>query len=694
MLNEDDKKYLKGNIEKKIDDLDKKMSKKSSSAKSVNNPTTEIGKKLQELYKKDEEREDTKKYLEELKNKNDNGEATIAQKIEMLSLNLKTAIPDDFKIAMKETSASMKKGANQAISGANHLVGRAMMTNPLTALLWQNRDIAKAMWDMGMGGAKILGSAIGGIGRGAAGLVNASVNMFKKKDKPKTEEEVPEQEETPRSVIDSDNDLEDLSEEEKSTAQKINELHDLFFKGKFFQKQEKEEKQRQNILSKGLSGLGKSMQAVNKVIEVIAAKQKLILGGLMLGAVGILALVGWFKDGGFERLIDRLNPKNEHNKKNENRNSLVRQNVTTAPYSGKELQSMFNEQSKNMTNLTGGNISYSKIPQGNYNRHTGRTSYIKDVKATFNNGEKGKLAPVLAPFDGECTSLKLLTKINNGESTDRRFEISIKPRKKDIIKYTQGKKSDSITSWELQELIIENLIEPQVDKGDTFSKGFPLGFSDGSVTFRAASGAQSGEAEKAILENYLKDYNTQIDEAKKDNYAGNFEILAKEKTKDRADKLVNSVIKATRDSNAVLSKDNFDPVYNTIDWLEYSTNFNKERDKVNSQIVGDINNVNNTRFNKNEVDDLSGNPEITKTQLPPDNTNAGNKTDTDIENKKQELKEVEKQIAENQKAVNTVPSSNKQSPVNVSVSPQEQNIPSQSSEMMNVSQYNRATESN
>lgn len=691
MLNEDDKKYLKGNIEKKIDDLDKKLSSKKASEKSASNPNSEIGKKLNELYKKDAEKDDTKKYIEELQKKSDNGEATLAQKIEILSLNLKSALPDDFKEAVKETSANIKKGANQAMSGASHLTGRLMGLTPLTAMLWQNRDIAKAMWDMGIGGAKAIGSAIGGIGRGAAGLVNASVNMFKKKNKPQTEEEVPEQEETPKAVIDSEDDTEEFSEEEKSTAQKINELHDLFFKGKFFQKQEKEEKQRQNILSKGLSGLGKTMKAVNSVIEIIAAKQKAILGGLMIGAVGILALVGWFKNGGFEKLLDKFNPKHEHNETNESRNNLVRQNVTTAPYSGKELQTMFNEQSKNMTTLSGGNISTKKRNIGKNTAYG--NSYLMDVKATYNNGEQGKLAPVLAPFDGECTSLKLLTAINNGNATDRRFEISIKPIKKGNISYAMGNKKHGIGSWELQELIIENLIEPQVSKGDKFSKGYPLGFSDGSVTFRAATGHQNGEAEKAVLEHYLKDYTKQVEDAKKDNYAGNFEILAKEKTKDNADKLADSVIKATRDSNVVLSKESWDPLYNTVDWLEYNTNFRGERDKVNKQILGTKDDFNMKNPNTvNTEDEVSGNPEITTTQVPQDSLNTGNKVDADIEKKKQEIKNTDKQIDVEQKLTEVHSQNTPQEPLKVALNPVDSRIPNQPPETMTIDQYNRATE--
>lgn len=689
MLNEDDKKYLKGNIEKKIDDLDKKMSKKSSSAKSVNNPTTEIGKKLQELYKKDEEREDTKKYLEELKNKNDNGEATIAQKIEMLSLNLKTAIPDDFKIAMKETSASMKKGANQAISGASHLVGRAMMTNPLTALLWQNRDIAKAMWDMGMGGAKILGSAIGGIGRGAAGLVNASINMFKKKDKPKTEEEVPEQEETPRSVIDSDNDLEDLSEEEKSTAQKINELHDLFFKGKFFQKQEKEEKQRQNILSKGLSGLGKSMQAVNKVIEVIAAKQKLILGGLMLGAVGILALVGWLKDGGFERLLDsKLNPKHKHNEKNEIRRDLLGSVVTSSKFSGAELQDTFNDISNSMGKLSGGEITFDTI-KGT----TDGKEYTKkaNVKATYRN-EGGNLSPVIAPFDGTCTHLKLMTTILGGKEQYKKFEIQIRPKKKDSWVSGDGNNKRMMGGLQSHEITFKNIIEPQITKGQEFSKGYPIGFTDGDIEVVANTGF--AEQDESVLEHYLKDYNTQIDEAKKDNYAGNFEILAKEKTVERGQKLESDITHMSNKSNYALNTGAADNVGDVWDRFTYATNLGGQRDKVKSQIHGEKDNVlsnykQNSNSNEN-IDDITGNPEITKTQLPPDNTNAGNKTDTDIENKKQELKDVEKRIEDNQKAIVT-PQQKSKEPVRVSLNPQNNRSLYQPSEMASIDQFNRMT---
>ena len=672
MLNEDDKKYLKGNIEKKIDDLDKKMSKKSSSAKSVNNHTTEIGKKLQELYKKDEEREDTKKYLEELKNKNDNGEATIAQKIEMLSLNLKTAIPDDFKVAMKETSASMKKGANQAISGASHLVGRAMMTNPLTALLWQNRDIAKAMWDMGMGGAKILGSAIGGIGRGAAGLVNASINMFKKKDKPKTEEEVPEQEETPRSVIDSDNDLEDLSEEEKSTAQKINELHDLFFKGKFFQKQEKEEKQRQNILSKGLSGLGKSMQAVNKVIEVIAAKQKLILGGLMLGAVGILALVGWLKDGGMNDLINK-----------------VKEGFATE--GGKKAR-------KKADNYVENQFAQIKTDTQEYNKFLKDSDFQKGIdvsKQSYFVPSGDSRTPEFLRADDMYNRLQKENKTTE-QSNKNVFNIlklgtvSAKERRSNIKGTIDLKFPFEVGIWHIYEEDEEHcgiLIGRTFKRSDVrylyFTRALKASVNS-TKTFKKNERVAILDAEYRVYGDWDSFYDIKEGESFEDaEFRNRAEGIAKD-----ANKIMDSAYHTEGFDDAVhREQDKVAGVFKKYDVNNLKEIPKSKKPQTKTAIKSTIT---ETPSNTMQQDDIIGNPEITKTQLPPDNTNAGNKTDTDIENKKQELKDVEKRIEDNQKAIVT-PQQKSKEPVRVSLNPQNNRSLYQPSEMASIDQFNRMT---
>lgn len=301
MLNDDDKKYLKDNIENPLHNLDKQVQDlaKSSSA-SPKRPQP----------KKKETIEDRLTALEEAERK---GEATIAQKIELMNLSLKTAIPEDFKQTMKETGATMKKGMKQVGQGLDQAIAPIMMSNPLTAMLYQSKDVIAALTGgtLKVGAGAIKGAF--GVGKavasGAAGLLSNAINMFKKKPQADSQaDDVPEKEETGSFIPRGKDEEENTDDTELSTAKKIDEIWKATVKDSLKQKAEedKKEKTRNNILSQGLNGLGKSMKAVNAVVETIMAKQKLILGGLMMGSIAVLALVGWFKEGGLQKAIKGL----------------------------------------------------------------------------------------------------------------------------------------------------------------------------------------------------------------------------------------------------------------------------------------------------------------------------------------------------------------------------------------------------
>lgn len=353
-MNEKDREYLKNNIEKKLDNIDKKVSSPSTTAKT-----------LKELYSA--QSKERRKLIEDYKKQDDNGEATLAQKIELLKASIETSIPKDFKDGMKAMGNTMKKGANQALSGASHLTGRVMGLTPLTALLWQNRDIAKAFWDMGVGGAKmgvgLAQGAITGLTTGVKGLYQGAANLLKwnKKDKPKEEEPIHEQTEEKPVVLQE----QEMQPEEEdyvlSTVEKISEIHEYLLKKRPLQEKENQnqEKSRHVILSKGLTGIGKTMKLVSGVIETIMAKQKLILGGVLIGAVGILALVGWIKNGGLDRLFDKFKQSMASDEGKESRQKADA--YLKSEYKKiEEDASAFNQMNNQMA-LTGG-ADYSKLP--------------------------------------------------------------------------------------------------------------------------------------------------------------------------------------------------------------------------------------------------------------------------------------------------------------------------------------------
>lgn len=288
-LNDDDKKFIKDNIGKKVDDLGKKVEKLET--KSFRDTYKNHG-KLGEFQRQAELKKERQALIEELQERNKKGEATLAEKIELMSQTIKTSIPQDFKDGVKAMSGTMKNGANQVGSGLSVINRKIMMSNPLTAMLYQNRDVLKALGDVGMGTLKMGWGVAKGIGYGASSVVNSAVNLFKKKNPKPLEEEVSELVEE----VKKPKKEQKQNEEEKSPAEKITEMHEFLFKDlKLYMRDEDLYKKKQeNILSKGLAGLGKSMKGISELVDTIASKQKLIVTGLLLGVGAIIALRKWF----------------------------------------------------------------------------------------------------------------------------------------------------------------------------------------------------------------------------------------------------------------------------------------------------------------------------------------------------------------------------------------------------------------
>ena len=463
MLNKDDKEYLKNNVEKKIDDIDRKIEigDRNVSAevkKAVTDPNSHFGKKLKAIYDKQNEKDDRDKYIDELLTKKDKGEATLAEKVELIKASLDKKLPDDFKDGMKAMTDTMKKGGSQAMQGISHLTGRIMMSNPLTAMLWENRDVLKAVGDIGLGGLKMGAGLLGAVGKGTAGILKASVNLFKKKKKQKIEDSVPEQDE----VVEKTGSAETAEEitDEKSSAQKITEIHDLFFKGDFFkalekqdEPKEREARNRQSVLSKGLAGIGKTMQVISGVIETIMAKQKLILGGLMIGAMGILALIGWLKNkfGSIENMINGFKDKvgfkestpettpqdtYEVVKKESERKSIERHDtISDAINSEKSAGDI--EEVKKAVNIN------TRFGKGGID-----TPLLSGYKMKANAGQ-----PYRAPFDLKVINWQKNSK--NKNSIDMEVE-----------------RTETLTK---KNAVIMNLEDPQVAPGQTAKKGQIIG---------------------------------------------------------------------------------------------------------------------------------------------------------------------------------------------------------------------------
>lgn len=285
-INDDDKKFIKDTIEnaieKRMDTFEK---------------TNDMKQKSQQLKWEETRKKDRDAYLAELQQRDKRGEATIAQKMEMLKLSVDKAIPEDLKNAAKSGGKTIANGANQMGAGLGHLNARLMMSNPLTAMLYQNRDIFSAIGDVGIGAAKVGWGATKGLAQGVAGLFNTAVNSFKKT---KDEESVEEEQTSffsPKPAKESKGLVEDILESKQDWQKQIDDIH------KNITKQGKDEKKSNEFLAKGLAGLGETMTAIKAVTDVVQAKQKLIVLGVLAGVAAIAALAAWFQSGNLANLI-------------------------------------------------------------------------------------------------------------------------------------------------------------------------------------------------------------------------------------------------------------------------------------------------------------------------------------------------------------------------------------------------------
>lgn len=303
MLDDNSKKFIKDTIEdaidKKLDDRDKK---------------TQASKRLDDLKYEKRSLEDRKKLLAELQTRDKKGENTIAQKFEMMKLAVDNVIPQDIKDAYKSSSKTIGNGASQVGQGISHLTERAMLSNPITAFLYNNRDILGAVGDIGIGTAKMGWGALKGIGHGALGLANSAINLFKPKQEDEdTEEETEKLNIKPPIFNGNDNNggITKIAKQKADWQVKIDKIHDVVTKLSIGNTKSS------SLLAKGLKGINDSMNAVKGFVDTIVAKQKLILGGVMLGAVAILGLAMWFQNGGLAKVLDpKNNPESSENRTN------------------------------------------------------------------------------------------------------------------------------------------------------------------------------------------------------------------------------------------------------------------------------------------------------------------------------------------------------------------------------------------
>lgn len=509
-INDDDKKFIKDTIDNALSNYEKKSDDKL--------------KKYEENRKKlsKQERED---YIAILQKKNEQGEATLAQKFEMLKLSVENVVPEDLKDAFSSGKKAVKGGLNQAGRGLEHITGRIMETNPLTALLWQNRDLIKAGLDIGVGGIRAVGGVAKGAALGAAGLFNQALNMRKKQQAEETEEtedDINISKFSPVFGASKENPVAEILEQKQDWQKQIDDIHKILIK------QNKEQNVSNKTLSEGLGGLGKTMTTIKGFVDLIQSKQKLILAGVLVGVAALVGLAMWFQNGGMSKLFDSLMPNNEENTKNlKDLGSVSRLSALT----GQQLAPVLTQHANELGKVK----QTTNISQKQLSTITGGK-----IKATENHNAKKynmtDYAPVLAPFNGTVRSLNIYTVGKN----DKRYEMIIQPNVEDV-----ANKAGTLTtkSANNSQLVLRNLVNPQVSEDQTFKKGDILAFVTDELIAYDLKNKGHG------MELFMSDYEQQIEQGKQENYKSAIQSLKEEKSPERTKQLKEHITHLGRESN-------------------------------------------------------------------------------------------------------------------------------------------------
>ena len=217
-----------------------------------------VEKKLKEFSKDTEKNreKDKKEILKELKQRDEKGLNTLAQKFEMLKLKAEQANKKQSKNPLVELSDKNLKWLSEH------------------ALANQKPE------DMGKG------------------LAQNIVKTFTKSHGNEEKEGTTPLGTLPMAPQEDESASNEILKSKMSMEEKIDEIHKFVTKGIL-----KEQKNSSNILSKGLDGLTKGMKATQKVLKDIGDKTKQLAMLVTMGALGLLAIVGWWKEGGPDKLM-------------------------------------------------------------------------------------------------------------------------------------------------------------------------------------------------------------------------------------------------------------------------------------------------------------------------------------------------------------------------------------------------------
>ena len=441
-----------------------------------------VEKKLKEFSKETEKNraKDKKEILKELKTREEKGLNTLAQKFELLKLKAEQSNKQQSKNPLVELSdKNLKWLSEHAIANQKpENMGKGLVKNVISSI--KNTEKSEG--------------------------VPAPLGTL---PMPPQEEET-----ATKSILKSKMTLEE----------KVDEIHKFVTKGIV-----KEQKNTSAILSKGIKGLTSSMKLIGDTVGQIFDKGKMIAQLVTAGALGLVYLVGWWKQGGPKKLAESIQkgvldgiiknlPWNKE-KDNKDLNSedytrTTADSINSSILKGDDYSNYLDNNKTNFTGVSGSTEFSNKSKDGSYTQQ-GREFSV------------GNLTPVLAPIDGTISDVKSKVGSLKGGTDRMYFNFTL---------YGKGGASkDSGMTQNVVSLRFENILNIKVHNGQKVSIGQILGFADGSFKITQTMG-NTGSG-KQILD----DYQGLINKNKDNNWENSIKTT-KENLKDKDYDKINSTL--------------------------------------------------------------------------------------------------------------------------------------------------------
>lgn len=216
-------------------------------------------------------------------------------------------------------------------------------------------------------------------------------------------------------------------------------------------------------LSQGFAGLSESLKKNTEKLKELAGPAILIAAGIGLATAAILGLVAWLKNKGI--LSKPENPNEAEAIRKRAEENTLSQGMDFNGINTNTMSDYIGSQSGRLEGV----IGRSDNGVATLTRKTGAGDFsvnVNDLQSVSLRTTKNKLTPVVLTFDGECLGITPMTGLK-----DPMFEIAF---------FTE-KTADYIGNKD-KLFFYRGIVNPNVVVGESYPKGYVIGFSKGAFT--------------------------------------------------------------------------------------------------------------------------------------------------------------------------------------------------------------------